>query len=194
MAELDYRKHNLPPELANAVEALGFKELTPIQASSLPPLRAGKDLIGESQTGSGKTLAFGLPLLEKIKTDGRVLQGLVLCPTRELTDQVARTLRSAGRFKKNLLITTLVGGEPSYLQIKSLRHGAHLVVATPGRLIDLVQRGKVDLSQVQTVILDEADRMLDMGFREKIEQILKKHPKRDRPFSSPRLSHRPSKR
>jgi ATP-dependent RNA helicase DbpA len=155
---------------------LGFTELSPIQAASIPVLLAGRDIIGESKTGSGKTLAFGLPLLEKITTQGRVLQALILCPTRELVEQVAHTLRSAGRFKPNLLITTLIGGQPSFLQIKSLLHGAHIVVGTPGRVGDMIEREKLDLSQVHTVVLDEADRMLDMGFRDAIEAIVDRTP------------------
>lgn len=169
---MDTSLHALPADLLQAVEASGFKTFTPIQAQCIPLLRQGLDLIGESQTGSGKTLAFALPLLEKIHTQGRVLQGLVLCPTRELCDQVVRTIRSMGRFKKDLLVTTVVGGQPAYHQIKALMNGAHIVVGTPGRLGDLLNRGKIDLSQVHTVVLDEADRMLDMGFREPIEYIL----------------------
>ncbi len=140
-------------------------------------LRAGQDIIGESKTGSGKTLAFGLPLLEKISTEGRVLQALILCPTRELVEQVAQSLRVAGRFKPNLLITTLIGGQPSFLQIKSLLHGAHIVVGTPGRVGDMIEREKLDLSSVHTVVLDEADRMLDMGFRDAIEAIVDRTPR-----------------
>ncbi len=162
----------LPPELLQAIEALGFKALTPIQAQCLPLLRKGLDVIGQSQTGSGKTLAFALPLLEKIETKNKTPQALVLCPTRELCDQVARTVRSLARFKKDLLVTTIVGGQPAYHQIKTLSHGTQIVVGTPGRVGDLIQRGKLDLSQVHSVVLDEADRMLDMGFRDAIESIL----------------------
>jgi ATP-independent RNA helicase DbpA len=158
------------------VNALGFDALSPIQSASIPVLLSGADIIGESTTGSGKTLAFALPLLEKISTEGRELQALILCPTRELVEQVAQTIRSAGRFKKNLLVTTLIGGQPSFLQIKSLIHGAHIVVGTPGRVGDMIGREKLDLSQVHTVVLDEADRMLDMGFRDAIEAIVERTP------------------
>jgi ATP-dependent RNA helicase DbpA len=166
----------LPETMQKALSGLGFATLTPIQARSIPVLREGKDLIGEAATGSGKTLAYGLPLLEKISTQGRTLQALILCPTRELCGQVATSLRSAGRFKNNLLVTTLVGGEPSFLQIKALLFGTHIVVATPGRLVDLMGRGKVDLANVHTLVMDEADRMLDMGFAEAIETIVEKIP------------------
>ncbi len=162
--------------MQKALSGFGFSALTPIQALSIPVLRKGSDLIAEAATGSGKTLAYGLPLLEKIDTQGRTLQALVLCPTRELCGQVAKALRNAGRFKSNLLVTTLVGGEPSFLQIKALLFGTHIVVATPGRLMDLMDRGKVDLARVHTLVLDEADRMLDMGFSDAIEAIAAKVP------------------
>ncbi len=158
------------------LESLGFQNPTPIQALSFPALRAGQDLIGESRTGSGKTLAFLLPILEKLSTEGRALQAMVLCPTRELCEQVTREARLAGRTKPNLLVATLTGGTPIYFQIRALLHGAHIIVATPGRLLDLMGREKVDLSTIRTVVLDEADRMLDMGFREPLEQILAKTP------------------
>jgi ATP-dependent RNA helicase DbpA len=168
---------SLPTELAQALEKLGVTQFTPIQARSIPLLRLGRDLIGESQTGSGKTLAFALPLLEKVQTRGRTLQALVLCPTRELTEQVARTLRGAGRFKKDLLVATLVGGEPLWMQLRTIRHGVHIVVGTPGRVLDLAERRRLDLSQCGIVVLDEADRMLDMGFRDSMEQIFSFLPK-----------------
>jgi ATP-independent RNA helicase DbpA len=176
MSETNYHKHQLPPELERALESLGFEKLTPIQAGSFPPLRAGKDLVGESQTGSGKTIAFGIPLLEKIDIAERRIQALVLCPTRELSDQVAQTIRSVARFKKDLLVCTLVGGEPIFHQVRSLRHGVHVVVGTPGRILDLLGRQKLDFTDLKMVVLDEADRMLDMGFSEALGQILEVTP------------------
>lgn len=166
----------LPTEIQETIRSLGFEELTPIQTLCLLPLRVGKDVIAQSRTGSGKTFAFALPLVEKVQTERRFLQGLILCPTRELCEQVAATVRKSSRFKKDFLVTTLVGGQPLYLQLRALRHGVHVVVGTPGRVLDLLRRRKLDLGCVHTVILDEADRMLDMGFRESIEKILENTP------------------
>jgi len=151
---------------------LGFKTLTPIQEDSFGPLLLGKDLVGQAQTGSGKTVAFTVPILEKIITTDRNIQAIVLCPTRELSAQVTEQVRKLGRYKKNLIVVSLVGGTPFRSQMKSLEHGAHIIVGTPGRILDHLERKTLELSSVKTVVLDEADRMLDMGFKENIEQIL----------------------
>lgn len=134
----------------------------------------GRDLIGQSKTGSGKTAAFAIPFLEKTDTSTRQLQVLVLCPTRELCTQVAREVRKLGRYKKDLQVLILSGGHPVRLQLAPLEHGAQIVVGTPGRILDHLNRKSLDLSTVKTVVLDEADRMLDMGFRDSIETILQK--------------------
>jgi ATP-dependent RNA helicase DbpA len=170
--ELDFKKHDLPPELWKSLEKQGYEKFTPIQAMAIPLLRQGLDVIGESQTGSGKTLAFALPILEKIRTAERTLQALVLCPTRELAEQVARSIRTTGRCRKDLLVATLVGGEPMWTQLRTIQHGLHIAVGTPGRVLDLVERRRIDLSGVSTLVLDEADRMLDMGFRDAMEAIM----------------------
>ncbi len=153
---------------------MGYHSLTPIQALSIPMLLEGRDLIGQSKTGSGKTAAFAIPFLEKTDTSTRQLQVLVLCPTRELCTQVAREVRKLGRYKKDLQVLILSGGHPVRLQLAPLEHGAQVVVGTPGRILDHLNRKSLDLSTVKTVVLDEADRMLDMGFRESIETILQK--------------------
>ena len=154
---------------------LGFSRLTPIQARSLPVLLRGEDLVGQSATGSGKTVAFALPLLDHLDADQRMLQALVLCPTRELANQVAAAIRTLGRHRPGLRVLVLAGGMPSGPQRKALQEGVHVVVGTPGRVQDHLDRG-LDVAQVRTVVLDEADRMLDMGFQESVEKILRALP------------------
>jgi ATP-dependent RNA helicase DbpA len=163
-------------DLQQVLKDLGYTQPTPIQALTLPILLEGRDVIGQSMTGSGKTAAFAIPLLEKIDTSTRETQALVLCPTRELCLQVANEIRRLGRYKKNVQALTLYGGHPTYLEIKPLKHGAQIIVGTPGRILDHLRRKTLDLSKIKIVVLDEADRMLDMGFRENIESILKTTP------------------
>ena len=167
----------LLPALLAVVQDLGFEELTPIQAQSIPLLLAGKDLIGQSKTGSGKTAAFALPLLQKLDLSQRELQGLVICPTRELGAQVARELRKLGRNLPGLVVLALTGGQEVREQARALEKGVHLAVGTPGRLLDHLQRRNLKVHAVATVVLDEADRMLDMGFAEDVGKILKALPK-----------------
>jgi len=158
------------------VKERGFAQPTPIQAQSIPGLLEGKDLIGQSKTGSGKTAAFALPLLQKLDLSRRELQGLVLCPTRELAAQVARELRSLGRKLPGLSVQTLAGGKDVREQARALEQGVHLAVGTPGRVIDHLQRRNLLVHRVGTVVLDEADRMLDMGFGDDVGKILKALP------------------
>ncbi len=158
-----------------AVRELGWREPTPIQVQAIPVARAGRDIIGIAQTGTGKTAAFVIPALEK-HGDREQLTTLVLCPTRELAQQVAEDARALSRHMQ-LFVGELVGGLPIRTQIRDLRAGFDIVVATPGRLIDHLERGTIDLSGVETLVLDEADRMLDMGFRPQIEEILRQLPK-----------------
>ncbi|MBV8048195.1 MAG: ATP-dependent RNA helicase DbpA [Paludibacterium sp.] len=165
------------PMLAN-LESLGYQSMTPIQAESLPATLANRDLIAQAKTGSGKTAAFGIPLMEKINPRWFAIQGLVLCPTRELAEQVAKELRRLARHIDNIKVLTLCGGSPMGPQIGSLEHGAHVVVGTPGRLRDHLGRGTIDLSTVHTLVLDEADRMVDMGFFEDIAGIVSACPKK----------------
>ncbi|MES2152791.1 MAG: ATP-dependent RNA helicase DbpA [Pseudomonadota bacterium] len=163
--------------LAN-LDSLGYHQMTTIQAQSLPPVLDGRDLIAQAKTGSGKTAAFGIGILHKLNPAWFAVQGLVLCPTRELADQVANELRRLARGEGNIKILTLTGGAPMRPQIASLEHGAHIVVGTPGRIRDHLGRGTINLGHVQTLVLDEADRMTDMGFYEEIAGIVSACPAR----------------
>ena len=154
----------LSPEMLANLKQLGYEQMTAIQAASLPLTLAGKDLIAQASTGSGKTAAFGLPMVDRLNPRWFAVQGLVLCPTRELADQVATEIRRLARAQENIKVVTVYGGVPSRNQIASLENGAHIVVGTPGRVMDLMERGKLDISNLKTFVLDEADRMLDMGF------------------------------
>ena len=151
--------------------------MTPIQAASLPAILEGKDVIAQAKTGSGKTAAFGIGLLEKIKVEDLSIQSLIMCPTRELADQVATEVRRLARAIPNIKIVLLCGGKPFGPQKNSLANGAHIVVGTPGRILDHISRGTLKLRTLTTLVLDEADRMLDMGFAEDIEQIIRQTPK-----------------
>jgi ATP-independent RNA helicase DbpA len=162
--------------LAN-LQQLGYTEMTPIQAASLPIALLGKDLIAQAKTGSGKTAAFALALLANLNPRRFAVQSLVLCPTRELADQVTLELRRLARAEENIKIVTLCGGVPMRMQNASLEHGAHIVVGTPGRIMDHLQRGTLDLSALNTLVLDEADRMLDMGFIDDMATVIKQCPK-----------------
>ncbi|WP_041245326.1 ATP-dependent RNA helicase DbpA [Geotalea uraniireducens] len=158
--------------------SLGYAEMTPIQAHSLPLILAGKDVIAKAKTGSGKTAAFGIGLLSHLDATSSRVQALVLCPTRELADQVGKELRRLARFTDNIKVLTLCGGVPFGPQLGSLEHGAHIVVGTPGRILDHLRRGSLDLTCLQTLVLDEADRMLDMGFQDEISALIDATPKK----------------
>lgn len=162
----------LPPaQLAN-LESLGYLEMTPIQAAALPQALAGMDLIGQAKTGSGKTAAFALPLLTRLNPRDFGTQALILCPTRELASQVASEIRRLARYQPNIKVVTLCGGQAIGPQIGSLEHGAHVVVGTPGRIKDHLRKETLTLQRVSTLVLDEADRMLEMGFIDDIEAII----------------------
>jgi len=161
----------LRPETLRAIQALGWRQPTPIQSKVIPLLREGRDLVGQAQTGSGKTAAFGIPFVERLDPAHRLLQALVLVPTRELAIQVSDELRALGRFR-SLGVVTLYGGQRIEQQFTDLRKRPHIAVATPGRLLDHVQRGTIRLNTATAVILDEADRMLDMGFLPDVSRIL----------------------
>jgi ATP-independent RNA helicase DbpA len=156
--------------------SLGYSEMTPIQAHSLPLVLAGTDVIAQAKTGSGKTAAFGIGLLSRLAESSFKVQGLVLCPTRELADQVGKELRRLARFTDNIKILTLCGGVPFGPQLGSLEHGAHIVVGTPGRILDHLRRGSLNLQSLRMLVLDEADRMLDMGFQEDLAAIVETTP------------------
>jgi len=169
--------HLKTPMLKN-LASLGYAEMTPIQASTLPLILSGKDVIAKAKTGSGKTAAFGIGLLSSVVVNSSRVQALVLCPTRELADQVGKELRRLARCTDNMRILTLCGGVPFGPQMGSLQHGAHVVVGTPGRLLDHLRRGSLDLAFLQTLVLDEADRMLDMGFQEEIAALIAATPEK----------------
>lgn len=168
----------LSPAMLSNLDALGYHEMTPIQAQSLPVILQLRDLIAQAKTGSGKTAAFGIGMLQKLNPTWFAIQALVICPTRELADQVSNELRRLARFADNIKVLTLCGGAPMRPQIASLEHGAHIVVGTPGRLRDHISRNTINLSTVQTLVLDEADRMVDMGFYEEISGIVSACPAR----------------
>jgi ATP-independent RNA helicase DbpA len=167
----------LNPTLFQGLDALGHVQMTAIQAQSLPALLEGRDLIGQAPTGSGKTAAFGVGLLHRLDPTQIRLQALVLCPTRELADQVSKHLRKLATGIANLKLLTLTGGMPLGPQLASLAHEPHVVVGTPGRVQELLRKQALDLRGVRTLVLDEADRMLDMGFEEQIREIIGKAPK-----------------
>ena len=166
-----FRDFDLDPILLSGIAELGFESPTPIQTEAMPPLLKGRDVIGRARTGSGKTAAFGLPLLQRLKGAGKGVRALVLTPTRELALQVTGALRSYAK-GTGVRMVTVYGGSPYYPQVKALRGGVPVVVGTPGRLIDLLDRGDLDLSGVDYVVLDEADEMLRMGFIEDVEKLL----------------------
>ena len=167
----------LSPEILKAVATLGFEEPSPIQAAAIPVLMEGHDAVGQSQTGSGKTAAFAIPAIEKCEATNKAVQILILCPTRELATQVADEVHKLSAFKRGIHAVPIYGGASYERQFYELKKGVQIVIGTPGRLIDHIGRGTLKLDQVQMVVLDETDRMLDMGFREDIEQILDATPK-----------------
>lgn len=168
----------LSDAMQSNLERLGYTEPTAVQEAAIPPALAGRDIIAMAKTGSGKTAAFGIGLIEHLSVRLFAVQALVLCPTRELADQVAKALRELARARENIKVLTLCGGVALGPQIGSLSHGAHIVVGTPGRIQDHLRKGTLTLDKLNTVVLDEADRMLDMGFREPIDDILGQCPQR----------------
>ncbi len=166
----------LSPGLLATLQQLEYRTMTPIQAASLPITLAGHDLIAQAKTGSGKTAAFALTLLTNLNPRRFAVQTMVLCPTRELADQVTQELRRLARFAENIKILTLCGGSIMRPQVSSLAHGAHIIVGTPGRIMDHLQRNSLNLEALNTLVLDEADRMLDMGFYEDIAFVVRRCP------------------
>src|SRR5699024_2556807 len=161
--------------ILQALEKMGFEEATPIQAQTIPHAMQGKDVIGQAQTGTGKTAAFGVPMMEKIDVNEKKIQGLVVAPTRELAIQVAEELNRIGKYK-GVRSLSVFGGQHMQRQIRSLKNGPQIVVATPGRLLDHLRRRTIRTSNIQMVVLDEADEMLNMGFIDDIRAILQKIP------------------
>ena len=176
-ASADFSTLPLAPATLANLTALGYTAMTAIQAACLPAALLGKDIIAQAKTGSGKTAAFGLTLLANLNPRRFAVQTLVLCPTRELADQVTTEIRRLARAEDNIKVVTLCGGVPLRGQIASLEHGAHIVVGTPGRVMDHLERGTLDLEALNTLVLDEADRMLDMGFFDDIVKVARQCPK-----------------
>ena len=175
-SDTDFASLSLSPADLHNLAQLGYERMTPIQAASLPPALEGRDLIAQAETGSGKTAAFGLALLAKLNPRFFGVQAMVLCPTRELADQVTQELRRLARAQDNIKTVTLCGGVPLRNQTASLEHGAHIVVGTPGRIMDHLERGHLQLEGLRTLVLDEADRMLDMGFNDDIVKVARQCP------------------
>ena len=173
LAERSFDELSLSPAMRAALKQLGYQSMTPIQAASLPITLAGHDLIAQAKTGSGKTAAFAITVLTNLNPRWFAVQAMVLCPTRELADQVTQEIRRLARFEDNIKVLALCGGTTMRPQMASLEHGAHIVVGTPGRIIDHLQRGSLMLHDATYLVLDETDRMLDMGFEDQIMQVLK---------------------
>src|SRR5580700_7219008 len=167
----------LSAEMLKAIDKLGFEQAAPIQAAAIPVLMQGKDVVGQSQTGSGKTAAFAIPAIEKTDTLKRTVQTLILCPTRELAVQVSEEIHKLAFFKRGLHALPIYGGQSYDRQLMGLRQGAHIVIGTPGRVMDHMRRGTLRFDSLRMVILDEVDVMLNMGFRDDIETILQATPK-----------------
>lgn len=178
MSDKQFKSLRLHENIQVVLDELGYKSMTPIQAESIPLLLKGHDLVGQSKTGSGKTAAFSLPILNNLQIKRRNLQAMILCPTRELCTQVAREMRKLGRRFPGFTVVILSGGQPIRPQIYAMEKGAHIAVGTPGRLVDHILRKTIDTRSIKTVVLDEADRMLDMGFEEDMQTILSSMPER----------------
>ena len=178
MNKSEFSSLNLSPALQENLTSLGYLQMTPIQAQSLPLVLEGKDLIAKAKTGSGKTAAFALGLLSRLNINRVDVQALVLCPTRELADQVAQEIRRLARALPNVKLVTLCGGTPTAPQSATLGFGAHIAVGTPGRILKHLEQGTLELSSLETLVLDEADRMLDMGFGEDINRVISYAPER----------------
>ncbi|RYX99186.1 DEAD/DEAH box helicase, partial [bacterium] len=177
MQKLKFNELNLSKEVQKAIDDMGFEEASPIQSAAIPFLLEGRDVIGQAQTGTGKTVAFGIPAIEKIDTKKNETQVLILCPTRELCLQVSEEIAKLGKYKKGINIQPIYGGQSIERQIQGLKRGAHVVIGTPGRIIDHLERKTLKLNSIELFVLDEADEMLNMGFVEDIEFILETTPK-----------------
>ncbi|MEJ2392070.1 MAG: DEAD/DEAH box helicase, partial [Gammaproteobacteria bacterium] len=177
MSQTAFSSLPLRAEELDNIRALDYEVMTPIQAQSLPAILDGKDLLAQAKTGSGKTAAFAIGLLHKLDPRRYQTQALVICPTRELADQVSQEIRRLARAYPNIKVTSLCGGKPIAPQLSSLEHAPHIAVGTPGRLLQHLERGSLTLNSLQTLVLDEADRMLDMGFYDEIMQVIKRAPR-----------------
>lgn len=176
METIRFEELNLDAKILRAVTDMGFEAASPIQAKAIPLELEGKDIIGQAQTGTGKTAAFGIPLLEKIDPKNKKLQAVVLCPTRELAIQVAEEIRNLAKYMHGIKVLPIYGGQEIVKQIRSLKDGVQVIIGTPGRVMDHMRRKTIKFGQVHTVVLDEADEMLNMGFLEDMETILSELP------------------
>lgn len=172
MEAVRFEDFNLYPEILRSIREMGFEEATPIQNKAIPVAMEGKDLIGQAQTGTGKTAAFGIPLLMRANPKNKKTQEIVLCPTRELAIQVAEEIRNLAKYMHGIKVLPVYGGQDIVKQIRSLKGGAQIIIGTPGRVMDHLRRKTIRCEEVHTIVLDEADEMLDMGFREDIETVL----------------------
>jgi len=175
-SRIQFSDLHLSRELGKAIEDMGFEEPSPIQALAIPLIQAGRDITAQAQTGTGKTAAFGIPVIEKVDPQKRVVQAIVLCPTRELAIQIAEEFSSLLAHLPRIVVLPVYGGQPIDRQLRALHQGVHIVIGTPGLIMDHLHRRTLALNDIRTVVLDEADQMLDMGFRDDIELILKKVP------------------
>ncbi len=174
MEHSGFKDLKLSREMQKAIADMGFEEATPIQTQSIPFMLEGKDVIGQAQTGTGKTAAFGIAAIERIDPKNFAVQAVILCPTRELAIQVSEELKKLSKYKKGIEILPVYGGQPIDRQIRALKKGVQIIIGTPGRVMDHMERRTLKLDSVKMIVLDEADEMLDMGFREDIELIMKK--------------------
>lgn len=174
--QMQYDNSGLDARILRAVSEMGFENMTPIQAQAIPLFMEGKDIIGQAQTGTGKTAAFGIPVLQMVEPEDKCLQALILCPTRELAIQAAEEIRKFGKYMEGIKVLPIYGGQDINKQIRSLKGGVQIVVGTPGRIMDHMRRHTLKLKNLKMIVLDEADEMLNMGFREDIETILEDIP------------------
>ncbi len=172
MSKLKFNEIDLTEEMQKGISEMGFEEMSPIQEKAIPVVLSGKDIIGQAQTGTGKTAAFGIPILEMVNSKDKSTQSLVMCPTRELCIQVAEEIKKLGKFKKGVEVLPVYGGQPIDRQIRALKKGVQVIVGTPGRLIDHIRRKTVKVDNVKFMVLDEADEMFDMGFRDDIALVM----------------------
>lgn len=176
MGKIKFEELPISSDIKKAVADMGFEEPSPIQEKAIPQILDGKDVTGQAQTGTGKTAAFGIPAIEMIETDNKKLQAVILCPTRELAIQAAEEINKLAKYKEDLKVLAVYGGQPIDRQIKALKRGVQIIIGTPGRVIDHINRKTLKINDVKMVVLDEADEMLDMGFREDIETIIEGMP------------------
>lgn len=172
METVRFDELDLNPKILRGIREMGFEEATPIQSKAIPVGLEGVDLIGQAQTGTGKTAAFGIPLLMKVDSHNKRTQSIVLCPTRELAIQVAEEVRTLAKYMSGVKVLPVYGGQDITKQIRSLKGGAQIIIGTPGRVMDHLRRRTIKCDEVNTIVLDEADEMLNMGFREDIETVL----------------------